>query len=202
MTAARRGRTPHTHRGWIRHKDVVVPVALGTSLLLAALLGAGQLGVDAVLRLAGLSALVLMGLGAAAVGALALVLRRRLKEIRHLPDLGRRFVTTHEDARLVALRRSSIGDVLLDISSGSRQTVVLDEDGSPDHVSASGPTTSSWAVAGSAAAQSDQLGPLNVLVTDQVPVRVVSEGVVTLAGPLTTSWRLEADNGLMLTSRG
>lgn len=187
-------------RWWTRHKQTVVPVVVGTALLTAPLLGAAQVGVDALLRLAGLSALVLVGLGSAALGALALVVRRRLQELRHLPDLGRPFVTTHEDGRLVALGRTPSGDVVLEVTSGSRQTVVLDEQGAPDHVSAGGPTTSSWPVTGSAAADAEQLLPLDALLHEQVPVRVVSEGVVTLTGPATTAWRLEAANGLVVTS--
>lgn len=202
--AGRWSRLPRRRRSgwWGRHRDIVVPVAVGSGLLLSVLLGAGQLGVDALLRLAGLSALVLVGIGAAAVAALALVLRRRLAELRHLPDLGRAFVTTHEEGRLVSVRRGPTGDVVLEVSSGSRQTVVLDDDGAPDHVSAGGATTSFWVVSGSADADADRVLPLSELIRDGVPVRVVSEGVVTLTGPLTTAWRLEAANGLLLASRG
>jgi hypothetical protein len=45
-----------------------------------------------------------------------------------------------------------------------------------------------------------QAGAVEALLTEATPVRVVSSGVVGLAGPVATGWRLEARNGSVLAS--
>src|SRR4051794_1048904 len=92
--------------GWgRRYRRVVLPRLLVGVLVVAAALGIAQAGLDTVLQVAGILALLVIAAGAAAVGSLAFVLRRRLAELKHLPDLGCAFVTNHEDGLVTALLR-------------------------------------------------------------------------------------------------
>lgn len=138
-------------------------------------------------------------LAVGAVAALALLLRRRLREMRHLPDLGRRFVTRHEEARVTGISHEG-GGVTLHVASGDVQTMVLDEGGAPDHVTAGAARTSSWRIPATARLSEQQAGSVQALLAEATPVRIVSSGVVGLAGPVATGWRLEASNGLVLSS--
>jgi hypothetical protein len=144
--------------------------------------------------------LLAVGLALTAVAALALMARRRLRELRHLPDLGRHYVTRHEQARVTGISREG-GGLTLHLASAEVQTMVLDESGTPDHVTDGVPGTSQWRIPAAARLSAQQAGSVEALVTDATPGRVVSSGVVGLAGPVATSWRLEAGNGLVLSGR-
>lgn len=150
-------------------------------------------------NLAALAALLAVVVAAAGATALALVLRRRLRELRHLPDLGRHFVTRHEQARVTGISHEG-GGLTLHLASAEVETMVLDESGTPDHVTGGGAGTSRWRIPASAGLSAQQAGSVEALLTDATPVRVVSSGVVGLAGPVATGWRLEAGNGLVLSS--
>lgn len=169
--------------------------------LAAAAFGIGQIGIDTVLRVAGAVALLVIALAAAAVGGLALMLRRRLAELKHLPDLGRAFVTQHEGGRVTDLLRDALGNVVLEVTSDARQTVVLDENGAPEHVSAGGAGIVRLPIPGSSGADPEVLNRLEALLSRRVPVSLVSEGRVALTGPQLATWRLEAEDGLVVTSR-
>ncbi|MEI5671891.1 MULTISPECIES: hypothetical protein [unclassified Nocardioides] len=177
----------------------LVPVLTLVGVLAAGVLTVGLLGVDTSLRVAGAAVLLAVALAAAGVAAASLVLRRRLGELRHLPDLGRHFVTRHEGARVTGISHDEGGVTLL-VASEEVQTMVLDESGTPDHVSGGGPGTSRWRIPGTARLSDAQAGSVEALLTEATPVRVVSSGVVGLAGPVATGWRLEARNGLVLSS--
>lgn len=167
-------------------------VAVGAAAVLV-------LGVDAAARLAGAVALIAVAAAAAAATALTLTLRRRLAELRHLPDLGRRFVTRHEHGRLTGVTHDEHG-VVLHLASADVHTVVLDELGTPDHMT-TGMGTSQWRIP-RAALDAERLEGLEALVAHSVPVRVVVSGVVGLAGPVPSSWRLVARNGLVVSAGG
>jgi len=186
------------HFAWRRH---ALPRVLIAAVLVGAVLGLGRLDLDAVLRVAGVVALLVIALGVAAIGALALVLRRRLAELRHLPDLGRPFVTSHEDGVVTGLLRDAAGNLVLEVASDARQTVVLDESGAPDHVSAAGATVVQLPIPGSSDPEPEALFHLEMLVSQRVPVRLVSEGVIALTGPVLVKWRLEAEDGLVVTGQ-
>ena len=186
---------------WSRHRRAVVPRILITVVLAAAVLGVGHIGLDMVLRVAGAIALLVIALGAAAVGALALTVRRRLAELQHLPDLGRPFVTNHEDGLVTGLSRDGGGNLVLEVTSEVQQTIVLDEQGAPEHMSAGGAAILQLPIPGSAAVAPDVLDRIEALFAQKVPVRLVSEGVVTLTGPVPNKWRLEAEDGLVVSSR-
>jgi hypothetical protein len=179
----------------------VLPRVLIALLLASAVWGIGEAGLSGVLQVAGAVALLVIALGAAAVGGLALVLRRRLAELKYLPDLGRPYLTDHEDGRVTGLLRDGTGNLVLEVTSGARQTVVLDENGSPEHIEAGGASVVQLPLPGSADAEPEVLRQLEALREDKVPVRLVSRGVVALAGPVQTTWRLEAASGLVVTSR-
>ncbi len=70
---------------WKRNRAALLPRVLIGAGLVAAALGIGQIGLDTVLQVAGAVALLVIALGAVAVGALAMTLRRRLAELKHLP---------------------------------------------------------------------------------------------------------------------
>src|SRR5689334_3143573 len=186
---------------WRRHRRAVGARLLAGVLLGAAMVAIAQIGMATVLQVAGAIALLIVAAGAAAVGALAMVLRRRLAELKHLPDLGRGFVTNHEGGLVTGLLRDGGGNVVLEVTSDARQTIVLDEDGAPDHMSAGGSAVLQLPIPGSSAAEPEVLHRLESLFTHQVPVRLVSEGVVALSGPVLSKWRLEAEDGLVVTSR-
>jgi hypothetical protein len=186
---------------WRRHRRTVGSRLLAGLLLGAAMVGIAQIGMATVLQVAGAIALLIVAAGAAAVGALALVLRRRLAELKHLPDLGRPFVTNHEGGLVTGLLRDGGGNVVLEVTSDARQTIVLDEDGAPDHMSAGGSAVLQLPIPGSSAAEPEVMHRLESLFTHKVPVRLISEGVVALSGPVLSKWRLEAEDGLVVTSR-
>lgn len=176
-------------------------VSLLASPVLAVVLCVAVLGLSTTLQVAGVLALLVIALGAASLGALALVLRRRLGELKHLPDLGQGFVTHHQPAVVTSVGRGDSGDVMIEIASTSQETMLLDETGAPDQVRQQDGGRSAWRIKGSAGMGPDDLARLHGLHLDQVPVRVVSKGVVALTGPVATSWRLQADNGVVVESR-
>jgi hypothetical protein len=195
-------RSSPTKQGWwTRLRRAVVPSVLFGGALAGAAFGVSQIGLDTALRIAGAVALLVIALGVAAVGALAMMLRRRLAELRHLPDLGRPYVTNHEGGLVTALSRDSAGNVVLEVTSKERQTIVLDDNGAPEHMTADGATIVQLPVPGSSDAAPEVLDRLEVLFTQNVPVRLESRGVVALTGPVLNSWRLEAADGLVVTSR-
>jgi hypothetical protein len=186
---------------WSRRRSALLPRMALAALLIAAAFGIGQIGINTVLQVAGAVALLIIAVGAAAVGSLALMLRRRLAELKHLPDLGRPYVTNHEGGRVTNLLRDRSGNVVLEVASDARQTIVMDENGAPEHMTAGGAAIVKLPIPGSAAAEPEVLSRLQSLCTEQVPVRVVSEGLVALAGPVLSTWRLETEDGLVVTSR-
>lgn len=186
---------------WSRNRSAVVPRVLIAAALTAAALGIGQFDISTVLQVAGAIALLIIALGTAAVGALALMLRRRLAELRHLPDLGRPYVTNHEDGMVTALSRDDAGNVVLEVTSEARQTIVLDENGSPEHMTAGGTTVLQLPIPGTSDAGPEVVQRLEALFSQKVPVRLESRGVVALTGPVLNTWRLEAEDGLVVTSR-
>ncbi|MCW2848656.1 MAG: hypothetical protein JWR90_2630 [Marmoricola sp.] len=179
----------------------LVLAALLASPVLAVVLCVAVLGLGTTLQVAGVLALLVIAFGAAALGTLALVLRRRLAELKHLPDLGQGFVTHHQPAVVTSVGRADSGDVMIEISSTSQETMLLDETGAPDQVRQQDGGRSAWRIMGSAGMVPDDLERLRSLQQDQVPVRVVSRGMVALTGPVATSWRLQADNGVVVESR-
>ena len=186
---------------WGRRRSALLPRMALAALLIAAAFGIGQIGINTVLQVAGAVALLIIAVGAAAVGSLALMLRRRLAELKHLPDLGRPYVTNHEGGRVTNLLRDRSGNVVLEVASDARQTIVMGENGGPEHMTAGGAAIVQLPIPGSAAAEPEVLSRLQSLCTEQVPVRVVSEGLVALTGPVLSTWRLETEDGLVVTSR-
>jgi hypothetical protein len=188
--------------GWFRrNRRAVLSRVVVAALLAGAALGIGQIGLGTVLNVAGAVALLIIAVAAAAVGALALMLRRRLAELKHLPDLGRRYVTDHEEGRVTNVFTDGAGNLVLEVSTEARQTVVMDENGAPDHVSSDGAAIVQLPIPGSAGVEPEILHRLEALHTDNVPVRLSSEGLVALTGPVLITWRLEAEDGLVVTSR-
>jgi hypothetical protein len=186
---------------WSRRRSALLPRMALAALLIAVAFGIGQIGIDTVLQVAGAVALLIIAVGAAAVGSLALMLRRRLAELRHLPDLGRPYVTNHEGGRVTNLLRDRSGNVVLEVASDARQTIVMDENGAPEHMTAGGAAIVQLPIPGSAAAEPEVLSRLQSLCAEQVPVRLISEGLVSLTGPVLSTWRLETEDGLVVTSR-
>jgi hypothetical protein len=199
--AAANGPTTAKAGRWRRLRRVLGLQLLIAALFAAVVAGIVQIGFDTLIQLAGAVALLVIAAGAAAVGALALVLRRRLAELKHLPDLGRPFVTNHEAGLVTGLVRDVGGNVVLEVTSEARQTIVMDEDGAPEHISAGGSGVVQLPIPGSSVAEPEVLHRLEALLTQKVPVRLVSEGVVALSGPVLRKWRLEAKDGLVLTNR-
>jgi len=188
--------------GWWRRNRRAVAPRIGIAAIIAgAAFGIGQIGIDTVLRVAGAIALLIIALGAAAVGALALMLRRRLAELRHLPDLGRAYVTNHEDGLVTGMLRDGAGNVVLEVTSEAQQTIMMDENGAPEHMTAGGATIVQLPIPGTADAGPEVLHRLEDLFTQKVPVRLESRGMVGLTGPMLNTWRLEAEDGLVVTSR-
>jgi hypothetical protein len=186
---------------WRRNRGAVAPRIGIAAIIAGAAFGIGQVGIDTVLRVAGAVALLIIALGAAAVGALALMLRRRLAELRHLPDLGRAYVTNHEDGLVTGMLRDGAGNVVLEVTSEAQQTIMMDENGAPDHMTAGGAAIVQLPIPGSADAEPEVLHRLEDLFTQKVPVRLESRGMVGLTGPMLNAWRLEAEDGLVVSSR-
>ncbi|MBZ5737998.1 hypothetical protein [Nocardioides mangrovi] len=146
----------------------------------------------------GALALLVLTAAAVCVAAAAVVARRRLRELRHLPDLGRRFETRHEAGHITEITKQ--GDrISILVDSADVSTTVLDEQGTPDHVGPSHPERSRWQVSGLSV---DHLARLAGTAEAHGDVRVVSTGVVGIAGPVTAEWRLETADGMVLTARG
>ncbi|TIC81902.1 hypothetical protein [Nocardioides sp. GY 10127] len=182
----------------LRAPSPVLPVLAAMAVLGVGAASVVVLGVGGSLVVAAFLALLAVAALAAAGTALALVLARRLGEMRHLPDLGRKFVTSHEHGRVTDISAER-GGLTLHVASDEVQTMVLDEQGAPDHVSGGGAATSAWRIPAESRLTPEQRRVVQQLVADKVPVRVVSSGVVSLTGPVATGWRLEAGNGLVLS---
>ncbi|MCL8024186.1 hypothetical protein [Nocardioides bruguierae] len=197
-TPAPTGAHPGPLAGAVRPPSPALPVAVALLVLSTGLAATVLLGIGNALVVAAFLALLAVAALAAAGTALALVLRRRLAEMRHLPDLGRHFVTSHEHGRVTDIS-SEGGGMTLHVAADEVQTMVMDEQGAPDHVSGGGAGTSAWRIPAQAHLSPEQRRVVQQLVADRVPVRVVSSGVVGLGGPVAQGWRLEAGNGLVLS---
>ncbi|MDT9592347.1 hypothetical protein RDV89_04675 [Nocardioides zeae] len=194
---ARAGRTGRTAT---RTRAGAAAAGAAVAVLLAAALAVGVLGPDRAVQAAAFLALLGLACAAAAAAAALTVLRRRLGELRHLPDLGRRFVTHHDRAHVTAVREE--GDhLVVDVASEQVQTVVLDEAGAPDHVGEEHVATSQWRMPTGRLSQ-DERGRVRRLLAADPEVNVVAEGVVGLAGPVEQSWQLRTANGLVLRAKG
>lgn len=170
-----------------------IPALAGAALVSAAGVGVVTVGLASTVTLAAGLALVMVAALAAAATGVALVLRRRLREMRYLPDLGRRVVTHHERARVTAVTADG-GAVVLHVAADDIQRIVLDEFGAPDQIDTGRMGVSTWRIP-RAALRPEQVQQLERLSTDGGPIHVVSDAVVGLAGPVETGWRLNADNG-------
>lgn len=146
------------------------------------------LGVDGALRLAGALALMACASVAASVAALSMVLRRRLGELRHLPDLGRRFETHHDGVHLTDITTTADGTVAL-LATDSARTVVLDESGTPDQVRCEGPGDLKCAVSNTDARRLQHAAEAGAVVT------LTTTGVIGLTGPVCTGWRIQTAPG-------
>lgn len=182
-----------------RAERVAAAACATTVLLFAAALAAAQVSLHGLVLAAVLAAALLVGLAALSLLMLALVARRRLRELRHLPDLGRRFVTHHDHVQVRGVVRDPSGDLVLEVSSLASHTVLLDDEGMPDRISAGGPTITRWRVHGSAQLDESVVLALGQLQDQDELPELVSHGVVTLLGPVPLSWCLQA-GGLVVQS--
>ncbi|MFT4082712.1 MAG: hypothetical protein QM638_09010 [Nocardioides sp.] len=176
----------------------LVGLGVGLAVIAAGVVPVLLLGIDGAARLAGVLALLAVAAAAASLTAAGLVLRHRLGELRHLPDLGRRYVTRHEGGRVTGISRDEQG-LVIHLLADDVQTMVLDEDGAPDHVVDGHAGVSQWRIP-AAALGPERTHALESLLADGTPVRAVASGVIGLAGPMTMSWRLEAGNGLVVST--
>lgn len=176
----------------------LVPALLFLGVLAAGAAVPLLIGVSGTLQLIGVVALLALAFAAASVAAAALVVRRRLGELQHLPDLGRRFVTRYEQARIVGLTRDGRG-VSIVVDSDQVSTVVLDEQGTPDHIAPSVAGTSRWHVDG---LDVEHLARLQGTAAEHGQVTVMATGMVGLTGPVPVEWRLETADGMVLTAHG
>lgn len=145
---------------------------------------------------AALTALLVTGLGVAATAAPGVdaLLRRRRGQLRHLPDLGNRFVTSHDHARITGVAATPDG-LVATVTSDASHTVVLNHDGTPEHASTGRTRTFDCAVS---AQHLDELQPL---IAAGTPLRITTTGLVALTGQVPTSWRIEPVDGHPLAHR-
>ncbi len=176
----------------------LAPLAAALAVLVAGGVGVLLAGPEHMAEVAGVVALLTLAGAAAAVTSLSLMARRRLSELQHLPDLGRRFVTHHEHGRVVRVTEGQ-GHLVVHLASEQVQTIVMDEAGAPDHMTAGAAETSSWRMS-TARLTPPQVAALKEKLTTDDEVTVVSSGVVALTGPVERSWRLTSSNGLVVSS--
>lgn len=183
-----------------RAASLLLPVAAAAGVLIAGGAAVALLGEARAVALAAVLALLAVAVAGAAATALALVVRRRLGELRHLPDLGRRYVT-HLDHGTVTQLSEGPGELTVHLSCTSGQTIVLDESGAPDHVTSGAPDLTRWRLS-TARLRPEQLARLRAMLAPGTDASVVASGVVQLAGPVQREWRLTTPDGLSVSARG
>ncbi|HEY1133232.1 MAG TPA: hypothetical protein VGE77_01525 [Nocardioides sp.] len=176
----------------------LAPAAAAVAVLVAGGVGVLLAGPEHMAEVAGVVALLTLAGAAAAVTSLALMARRRLGELQHLPDLGRKFVTHHEHGRVMRVVEGE-GHLEVHLASEQVQTVALDEAGAPDHMTAGAAETSRWRMSTSRLTP-PQVAALKERLTAESEITVVSSGVVALTGPVEKAWRLTSSDGLVISS--
>jgi hypothetical protein len=129
---------------------------------------------------------------------LMLAVRRGLRRMPPLDQLGRPFEASHDDVRVAGVRRTGADEVVLDVMYGARRVVLLDEQGAPQSVETTGPATTSRSITGAAALTEEQVAVLQQLNDPVLDVSLVERGLVTLGGPVTQGWELRASNGTVV----
>jgi len=131
-------------------------------------------------------------------GLLALAVRRGLRRMPPLNQLGCPFEASHDDVRVAGVRRTGDDEVVLDMMYGARRVVLLDEQGAPQSVETTGPATTCRSITGAASLSDEQVEVLQQLRDPVLDVSLVERGTVTLAGPVTRGWELRASNGIVV----
>jgi hypothetical protein len=129
---------------------------------------------------------------------LMVAVRRGLRRMPPLDQLGRPFEASHDDVSVAGVRRMGADEVVLDVMYGARRVVLLDEQGAPQSVATTGPATTSHSITGAAALTEEQVAVLQQLNDPVLDVSLVERGLVTLGGPVTRGWELRASNGIVV----
>jgi hypothetical protein len=138
----------------------------------------------------------LAGLGIAT--SLALAVRRGLRRMPPIDQVGCAFEASHDDVRVAGVRRTSADEVVLDVTYGARRVILLDEQGAPTSVETTGPATTSHSITGLGALPEDQVDVLLRLDDPVLDLSLVERGLVTLGGPVMHGWELRASNGTVV----
>ncbi|MEO7981847.1 MAG: hypothetical protein ABI807_13275 [Sporichthyaceae bacterium] len=176
------------------------------ALAVAVVAGTGTSGTVAVrlLELAGgvVLGLAVLWLAASLVLAVtAAVAGRRL--LRRLPDveqLGRSFESTHEGVRVAGVDEGADGSLRLDVDWTARQTVVLDDEGLPATMDAGGVGATSLRLTAGDRMPAWQRDLVVGLAEPGVDLDLRQRGVMTIRGPLPTSWELRSGTGVRVRS--
>ena len=131
---------------------------------------------------------------------LALAVRRGLRRMPPLNQLGCPFEATHDDVRVEGVRRTGDDEVVLDMMYGARRVVLLDEQGAPQSVETTGPATTCRSITGAASMIDEQVEVLQQLRDPRLDVSLVERGTVTVGGPVTRGWELRASNGIVVSA--
>jgi hypothetical protein len=181
----------------VRAVLVVAAVAVLTAATMAATGAAVRvLEVAAAVVVGSLAMLAVISLATASL--LALAVRRGLRRMPPIDQLGRPFEASHDDVRVADVRRTGADEVVLDFMYGARRVVLLDEQGAPLSVETTGPATSSRAITGASALSAEQVAVLQQLSDPVLDLSLVERGTVTVGGPVTQRWELRASNGTVV----
>lgn len=180
-------------RGFLVMAAVVVLVAATMATTATAVL---VLEVAAAVVVACVAIFVVTSLVAAAL--LAVAVRRGLRRMPPLEQLGRPFEASHDDVRITGVHRAGADEMVLDLMYAARRVVLLDEQGAPQSVEMTGPATTSRTITGAAALSEEQILVLEQLSHPGLDLSLVERGLVTVGGPVTRGWELRASNGIVV----
>jgi hypothetical protein len=190
----RRGLTPRTVLRALLVTAAVLVLAAGT--LAAQGAAFTVLEVLAAVVVACVAAFAVVSLVTAAL--LALAVRRGLRRMPPVDQLGRGFEASHDDVHVASVRRTDDDEVVLDVVYGTRRVVLLDDQGSPQSVETTGPATTVRTIGGASTLSVDQVQALHGLRDPVLDVSLVESGLVTLGGPVAGRWELRASNGTVV----
>jgi len=129
---------------------------------------------------------------------LGLAVRRGVRRMPPINQLGCPFEASHDDVRVAGVRRNGDDEVVLDMIYGARRVVLLDEQGAPQSVETTGPATTCRSITGAALLSDEQVEVLQQLRDPVLDVTLVERGTVTVGGTETRGWELRASNGIVV----
>jgi hypothetical protein len=129
---------------------------------------------------------------------LARAVRRGLRRMPPVDQIGRPFEASHDDVHVASVEQTDDDELVIDVVYGTRRVVLLDAQGAPQSVETTGPSTTRRTIVGASALSVEDVEALRQLSDPVLDVSLVEQGLVTLAGPVTGRWELRASNGTVV----